>query len=228
MVKPSRVAESLVNASRRLVLDARRAALIFREEADLRPIESTWQEAAGELVEGISHGARFADLLILGQYDQQVPVEAHPLPIAHSVLLKCGRPVLVVPPLIEPTIPARVVVAWDGSREAVRSLHDALPLLRLASSIEVLNVTRTTAERLDADMNSLAEHLARHDLKVEPKILQTVTEAEHKLLREQIEQGQYDLLVMGGYSHPVWLEFIFGGATELILGSSKIPVFVSH
>jgi nucleotide-binding universal stress UspA family protein len=33
---------------------------------------------------------------------------------------------------------------------------------------------------------------------------------------------------MGGYSHPMWLEFIFGGATQSILLSSKIPVLVSH
>lgn len=37
-----------------------------------------------------------------------------------------------------------------------------------------------------------------------------------------------DLLVMGGYSRPMWLEFIFGGVTQSMLLSSKIPVLVSH
>jgi nucleotide-binding universal stress UspA family protein len=51
---------------------------------------------------------------------------------------------------------------------------------------------------------------------------------EHEALGRQIEQGQYDLLVMGGYSHPIWPQFIFGGATRSILLSSKVPVPVSH
>jgi len=136
--------------------------------------------------------------------------------------------VLVVPALAEPAIPARTVLAWDGSREAVRAIHDALPLLRLSTSVQIVKMTRSESEKTDADTKSLAEHLARHDVRVESIILQSVSKAEHDQLRGQIEQGKYDLLVMGGYSHPVWLEFVFGGATESILGSSKIPVLVSH
>jgi predicted helicase len=33
---------------------------------------------------------------------------------------------------------------------------------------------------------------------------------------------------VGVYSHPMWLEFIFGGMTQSMLRSSKIPVLVSH
>jgi hypothetical protein len=33
---------------------------------------------------------------------------------------------------------------------------------------------------------------------------------------------------MEAYSHPLWLEFIFGGATKSILLSSTIPILVSH
>jgi hypothetical protein len=61
-------------------------------------------------------------------------VVAHPLPIAHSVVSRCGRPVLVVPAAVGPTSFARAAIAWDGSREAVRAVHDALPLLALSQS----------------------------------------------------------------------------------------------
>jgi nucleotide-binding universal stress UspA family protein len=54
------------------------------------------------------------------------------------------------------------------------------------------------------------------------------SEDEPIALCQQIDKADYDLLVMGGYSHPKWLEFIFGGATQSILLSSKIPVLVSH
>jgi nucleotide-binding universal stress UspA family protein len=226
--KPSQVAEGLVNAARQLAIDARRAARTFREETDGHPDKSSWLEVRGDVVQGISNYARYTDLVILGQYEHQAPTESHPLPVAHSVLLKCGRPVLVLPALAEQATFARAVLAWDGSREAVRAIHDALPLLRLSASVQIIKLTRIESGTIDNDTTSLAEHLTRHDVTVEPSILQSVTKAEHDRLREQIEQGRYDLLVMGGYSHPVWLEFVFGGATESILGSSKIPVLVSH
>jgi hypothetical protein len=81
--------------------------------------------------QGISHRARYADLVILGQYEWQGSPETHPLPIAHPVVLRCGRPVLVVPAAVQQSALARIAIAWEGSREAVRAVHDALPLLRL-------------------------------------------------------------------------------------------------
>jgi nucleotide-binding universal stress UspA family protein len=63
---------------------------------------------------------------------------------------------------------------------------------------------------------------------VEAKALRIRTAKEHEALRREIDQGQYDLLVMGGYSHAMWSEFIFGGATQSLLLSAKMPIFVSH
>jgi len=122
----------------------------------------------------------------------------------------------------------RIAVAWDGSREALRAVHDALPLLGQAQSIQIVTMIRAYAEEDEVDARSLTAHLANHGIKVETDVLQIRTTEEHKSLRKQIEQGHYDLLVMGGYSHPIWLEFIFGGVTRSILLSSKIPILVSH
>lgn len=80
----------------------------------------------------------------------------------------------------------------------------------------------------EVDAQSLLAHLAKHGIEVGTDVLQFRTIKEHDSLRNQIEQGHYDLLVMGGYSHPMWLEFTFGGVTQSILLSSKIPVLVSH
>lgn len=80
----------------------------------------------------------------------------------------------------------------------------------------------------EIDAQSLLAHLAKHGIEIGADILQIRTSEEHHSLRKQIEQGHYDLLVMGGYSHPMWLEFIFGGVTRSILLSSEIPVLVSH
>lgn len=226
--KPSRVDEVAADLSAKLALDAQAAAAVFSEEAAGRLTDACWFEAEGDVDQGISNRARYADLVILGQYEWQGSPETHPLPIAHSVVSRCGRPVLVVPAAVQLSALARIAIAWDGSREAVRSVHDALPLLRLARSVQVVTIIPPSAEDSEADAASLLAHLAKHRIEIGMDTLQIRTDDEHASLRKQIEQGHYDLLVMGGYSHPMWLEFIFGGATQSILLSSKIPVLVSH
>jgi nucleotide-binding universal stress UspA family protein len=225
--KPSRVDQAATEISAKLALDARAAAMIFREEA----ADACWFEAAGDMVQGIIDKARYADVVILGQYERQGVPETHPLPIAHPVVLRCGRPVLVVPAVVKPGAFARIAIAWDGSREAVRAVHDALPLLRMSRSVEIVTMIAPSAEGKDADAKSLSAHLANHGIEVGTNVLQLKTAEEHESLRKHLEQGHYDLLVMGGYwgySHAIWREFIFGGATNSILLSSKIPILVSH
>jgi nucleotide-binding universal stress UspA family protein len=226
--KPSRVDEVAANLSLRLALDAQAAAAVFSEETKGRLADACWFESEGNVTEGITQRARYADLVILGQYEWQGSPETHPLPIAHSVVIRCGRPVLIVPAAPQRSALARIAIAWDGSREAVRSVHDALPLLRLAQSVQIVMKIPPTAEDNDIDTASLLTHLARHGIETGADTLQIRTYNEHASLRKQIEQGHYDLLVMGAYSHPIWLEFIFGGTTQSILLSSKIPVLVSH
>jgi nucleotide-binding universal stress UspA family protein len=226
--KPSLVPEVAADVSSKLALDAGAAATIFSEEAALRLADASWFEAAGDVVQGISERARYADLVILGQYERQGVAESHPLPIAHSVVLRCGRPVLVVPAVAEPSALANIAIAWDGSREAVRAVHDALPLLRLSRSVQIVKMITPSAADDGIDPKSLSAHLAHHGIQIGPNALQIRTAEEHKSLQTQIEDGHYDLLVMGGYSHAMWREFIFGGATQSILLSSKIPVLISH
>lgn len=228
LYKPSQVAKMAADLSSKLALDAHAAAMVFSEEATGRVADVCWFEAEGDVAQGISHRARYADLVILGQYERQGSPQTHPLPIAHSVVLRCGRPVLVVPAVAQPSSLTRIAVAWDGSRESVRAVHDALPLLRLSQSVQIVTMIPPSAEDNEDDAESLLAHLAKHGIGIGTDVLQIRTVEEHGSLRKQIEQGYYDLLVMGGYSRPMWLEFIFGGATQSILLSSKIPVLVSH
>ncbi len=187
-----------------------------------------WSDAAGDVAREICRRARYTDLVVMGQYEIQEPIERHPLPIANAVVLKCGRPVLVVPESASSISFERVVIAWDGSREAVRAVHDALPLLVLSHWVRILKIVAPSASSEPADAGDLAAHLVRHGVRVDADVLEMKTAAEHAHLRDQIDQGGYDLAVMGAYSHPPWFEFVFGGATQSILSSSAIPVLVSH
>jgi nucleotide-binding universal stress UspA family protein len=228
LYKPSQLDEAVANMSLKLASNSRAAKKAFNEEIGQRLADTRWFEADGDIVQGICDRARYADLVILGQYEWQGPHTAHPLPIAHSVVLRCGRPVLVVPAAVGPNSLAKVGIAWDGSREAVRAVHDALPLLALSQTVEIVTIIPPSAVESDDDARRLSAHLANHGIKIEQGVMQIRAEEEPVALRKHVEKGHYDLLVMGGYSHAMWLEFVFGGTTESMLLSSKIPVLVSH
>ena len=228
LYKPSQVDAAVAHLLSRLASDARAAKEAFGEEAAERLTDVRWFEQDGDIVDGISHRARYADLVILGQYEWQGPHVVHPLPIAHSVVSRCGRPVLVVPAAVGSTSFTRAAIAWDGSREAVRAVHDALPLLALAQSVEIVTIILPRAVESADDARNLSSHLANHGIRIEAAAILIKAEEEPAALRQYLEKAQYDLLVMGGYSHPMWLEFIFGGTTRSLLLSSKTPVLVSH
>ena len=226
--RPGDVQGAWISMTITLAHKAKECAQIFSEETRRAGATGIWADAAGDVAREICRCARYTDLVIVGQYEVQEPVERHPLPIANAVVLKCGRPVLVVPESASSIRFERVVIAWDGSREAVRSVHDALPLLALSHSVRILKIVLPSAAGEPTDADDLAAHLARHGVRVDSDILEMKTVGEHAHLRDQIGQGGYDLAVMGAYSHPPWFEFVFGGATQSILSSSAIPVLVSH
>lgn len=228
LYKPSRLDQVLADTSANLEADAAAAAAIFDEETKQGALEARWVTGAGDIAHVICGHARYADMVIVGQYEWQGAPEAHPLPVAHAVVLQCGRPVVVVPEAPDRWSLDKVAIAWDGSREAVRAVHDALPLLRLAQSVQIVTVVGVTAGASVSAADRLSEHLAHHGVRIAPDILQIRSDQQHVTLRREIEQGGFDGLVMGGYSHPVWFEFVFGGATESVLLSSAIPILVSH
>jgi nucleotide-binding universal stress UspA family protein len=223
--KPSRLSQVTSEISASLASDARASAAIFKSEVEHRGTDSSWSDATGDVVEGVCGEARYADLVILGQYETQGRPEHYPLPIAHSIIARCGRPVLVVPGTAFASTLTKVAVVWDRSREAIRTLHDALPLLRLSRSVRIINVKSKSDEAGERDTDSLLLHLANHGVQPDEDVAQV---PEHAALRTTIEDGNFDLLVVAGSVNPRWLNVLFGNVTQSILLSATMPVFVSQ
>lgn len=167
--------------------------------------------------------ARYSDLVVLGQGD----VDDEGLMVG-DVLIGAGRPVLVVPRVGTYTAPFRkVMIAWNGTREATRAVHDAMPLLQAADHVDVVVFNPHQAGN-GLPGQDIAKHLARHGVHVTamadhvPDL--SIGEA---ILSRLADQGS-DLLVMGGYGHSRLREFVFGGATNDVLRSMTVPTFMSH
>jgi nucleotide-binding universal stress UspA family protein len=150
---------------------AQAAAAAFDSKTRAASLEAErWQIPNGELeVAGIAaRYCRYADLAIVGQHDPEDPRVA--ADFSAQVLLESGRPVLVVPSAGRyPDLGQRVVVAWDGSREAARALNDAIPLLRGAEKVHVavLLAARARIGREDPAKPSVVRHLAAHGIAAE-------------------------------------------------------------
>ena len=94
--------------------------------SDRRDIE--WRSELDFPVDALVREARCADLVVIG-HQIQGRYDKHRSLDPGEVLLKLGRPVLLVAPGIATLRAEHVVVAWKDTREARRAVLDAIPTL---------------------------------------------------------------------------------------------------
>lgn len=146
-----------------------------------------------------------------------------------AALFGSGRPVLIVPYIQrEPVKLDRIVCCWDGSKTAARAIGDALPLLARAKAVEILIVTGPGEARREEVGADMATHLARHNLNVTlQRIASANIETGNAILSYAADRAA-DFIVMGGYGHSRWREFLLGGVTRQLLSSMTLPTLMSH
>ncbi len=96
--------------------------------------------SAGGLDE-VVHELRLADLVIVAQDDPDQPEPVREA-LIESVLFHAGAPLLIVPRKDAPATLSldRVVIAWDGTITAARSVRSALPFLGAAKAVDIVIV----------------------------------------------------------------------------------------
>ena len=225
--KPSaidRVAEALAEHNR---WDAAGSEALFAHRRATTSVQTHWQLLDGDMARRVCEEAQSADLVVLGQYEHEGSAEHRPLSLADEVVSRCGRPVVVVPDQGAGSGErCGVLIAWDGSREAVRAVHDALPLLRAAgATVEIVTLEEGAPP---GSVSPLIDHLARHGLQGFGSRRLEARGSGGVALSEQLKAGDFDLLVMGAYGRPAWIEFLFGGTTKSALLNATTPVLISH
>ncbi len=148
--------------------------------------------------------------------------------IAQAALFQSGHPILVVP--YTQTVPFkldRIAVLWDGSAPATRAIVGAMPFLHRAKAIDLVSIMGERDLRQEIGGADMRKHLSRHGLNVEPKRLQMMNDITATILNYAAESAP-DLLVMGGYGHTRFREFVLGGATRGILEGMTVPTLMSH
>jgi nucleotide-binding universal stress UspA family protein len=208
-------------------IDAERArAEVLRQSIDkvmrAEDVAWDWRSSEGLVGDVIATAAATADLIVMGQERGAATTG----PVAY-VVLSSGRPVLCVPHTGTFGAPARrVVVAWRGTRESARALHDALPLLTRADHVILFTAGEPAAG--DPGLEGALHHLADHGIKAEPRQTALGDIDAGTAILNAVSDGAADLLVMGAYGHSRVREFVFGGATRTVLRAMTVPTLISH
>ena len=145
-------------------------------------------------------------------------------------LLESGAPMLILPPDRKPgPIGDNIVIAWNAGREALRAVHDAMPLLERAKKVTLFAFSsRPSALRKSAQV--LADHLAAHGVKTEHISDWTNTGdlTAVEALFASLDTQDADLIVAGAFGHSRLYEGLFGGVSMDLMHQQSLPILMSH
>jgi nucleotide-binding universal stress UspA family protein len=142
--------------------------------------------------------------------------------------MQLGRPALVVPTTIHTLKLNHVLVGWKDTREARRATLDALPILKKAARVTIVEI----ADEKDSSagrthLEDVASWLKRHGVSAEQFV--SPSSGNDAMRLNTIAQGQgVDLIVAGAYGHSRLREFVLGGVTHDLLLCANRCSFVSH
>lgn len=226
--EPGRIAR---RESDRLAATAEACERAFRQTVSSAALPTRfWRLSHGEPGHVIAETVactHFADLVVLGQQqdDGILPAE-----FIEQVILHAGRPCLVVPASgTYPSVGANVLIGWNGGQAASRALHDAMPFIASAASVEVVTVRNQPAAPKGESVPPLniCEHLSAHGVHVRRETLVGDDIGVMDLLLSRSFDFGADLLVMGAHDGHA-LPFVKGGGTKHILRHMSLPVLMSH
>ncbi len=224
-------AEVLENYMSQALEAAAETGAAFEQRAAKAGVITEWRAVEAEAGNLLAAHGRYADLVIMGQPEEDSGLLIGSDDLPDRVFMDVGRPVLLIPYVADyPVIGRRVMIAWDGSRTATRAVHDALPLMVGADKVSIMCVNPPRGEYGLGDLPGadIAAHLARHGIEAEADHIDSKDVPIAAMLESRAADFGADLMVMGAYGHTRVREMILGGVTRSMIESMPVPVLMSH
>lgn len=188
-------------------------------------LEWDWSVYNDSVAASIVYRSQLADVIVLSQEAHTRTKSVYPLPLVADVSIHSRCPVLAVPiacAAFDPT--GTAMIAWNGSPEAANSVRAALPLLKLASAVQVISFD----EDQSFPMADVRRYLAAHGV--------TAGCNDHKLNGKTVGEALCHIstslsaayVVMGAYGHTRFREAVLGGVSRHMLAHSPIPLLLAH
>lgn len=232
------ISDQLVQLTETIEADAARLKAIFTEimasagimltapgaHRDDAGATASWCDRQGILPYDLSSAARVSDIAVFGRADGELNFpEAS---FIEELIFQSGRPVLIAPAGKFDRTPRRILVAWNGGREAARALSAAMPLFEETDAVSVFTIGRLPADREGPE--KAAELLRLHGVKADAERLAEADGADEDTLLATAASWKADLIVMGAWSHARWRELVLGGFTRRMLKQAEFPLLLAH
>ena len=213
-------------------LDTQRAKKLFLEVCARESIpvvdgmnhpgpSASWTELQGLRSGLVARYGKAADLVVMA-----LPAERRPTATFEAAVLETGRPLLVIPRKMERFAPDTVMVAWNCSTEASRSVAHSLPILQRARRVVVAAIGHGAEH--EPSPRLVCEYLAAHGIGAEAQTPARGARSSAQVLLEKLETHGVDLVVMGAYDRRRLGEPAFGSVTNHMLAHADVPLFLSR
>lgn len=202
----------------------------FRAVFAARGVKVEWRSTIcfQPLADFIAHEARAADLIITGPDIGGSTFDSTRRVSIADLVMQAGRPVLIVPQKQKKMNLEHIVVGWKGSRESRRVIVDALPLMKLAGKVTVLEIApEADLSRAKESLADVTSWLKRHGIPASSEAIVAKGEDSSRF-SELVHEKDADLIVAGAYGHSRVREWVLGGVTNDFLLNPDRCVLVSH
>jgi nucleotide-binding universal stress UspA family protein len=199
---------------------AKKAGIAFEWRSEKSP-DTTVSPHAGSM-------ARAADIILCPQLPSEASIGRHQI---EEVVFTSGRPVIGLPfGWSVRKLGKRVIIAWDGGREAARAVFDSLPLLVGAEAVRIVSVQGLMEEpvRQFTPGDDIAATLSRHGVPTETTVVRATRGNVKEELQAQALDFAADITVMGCYGHSRIRERILGGVSRSMLREIPFPLLLSN
>jgi len=197
--------------------------IVAETPAALPTMSAEYRYEYGNEADVVAAHARAADLVLLGRQKGGMAIPV----VAETTLFDSGRPLLILGRRPLPRAFRTVAIAWKATREAAAAVAAAMPLIERAERVLIIEIDE--ASPFDADESArLTNALRWHRSNARARLLPAGVGGVTTTLMEAAHEGGADLLVMGGYGHSRFLQFIFGGVTDSVMTHAALPVVITH
>ena len=175
--------------------DLKSAAAQFQAITKGMGLRTEWRAALQLPGSALTDAANAADLILVGAPDPHTPQDEYRSFALGDLLMRVGRPVLVVPPNKLRLNIRQVLIAWKDVREARRAIADALPFLKRAEKVFIVEVRENSEET--ASIGDAKAFLRRHGIEARAEVVALDKATVAKQLLDFATQNEVDLLVAG-------------------------------
>lgn len=190
-----------------------------------------WEWAYGDSdhLEDLLHVVHHTDLTIVSQMLPHGLEDRLMLQLPEKLVIGAGGPVLVLPRDMQGfrfAATSHAMIAWSYSREAIRALRDALPILKTMQKVSLLICSgeKPAAETRDAPVLA---YLKRHGINAVALDRPLDGHAGEEILAAAAEISA-DLIVMGAYGHFGLIDKLVGTASRHVISNTPLPILMSH